>query len=486
MTSVINKRSRSVSVEHHESDDAVDANSVAFDEHAHPFTPVPAHERRGPLTMGLLWITMVTSFPTVLIGFEWFKAGLSLSQVVVCTLISSALLLAYAIPASQLGAVSGLGYGTLSRSVFGRWGSRLVSFNLVWIFIAWYGLCALFMAEGLEGLFNLKLPMMALSVTFAVLMAFNNFFGFKGVANFARYFAAPILIVWVAYTFVKASMGCPSTALTEVSHVSFTSALMTVSAFVIGFGAWGNESDYWRFGKPKTKYTAIPLAVALCIGQVIFPITGFMVARMTGITEYGAAISFMNNYSFGGLAVLGAIVLAASYFAANDSNLFGSVHACENLKQWSHRGWVAVLAILGACMAAWLSISGTAKSLEAIASLNCIVLPTPTVIMIAEWLLIGRILRRDCDWFSRVPELDELPPVRFAACSALVAGIGIGILTAGILPGCQSLHVGICSLQAWLTAALVYVPLRVLEHRRELEQRRLALESLVAVPVAND
>ena len=94
------------------------------DEHEHPFTAVPQSERRGPFTMGLLWITMVTAFPAVLVGFEWCKQGFTLTQVLACTSLSCLILLAYAIPASQLGAVSGLSYAALSRSIFGRWGSR--------------------------------------------------------------------------------------------------------------------------------------------------------------------------------------------------------------------------------------------------------------------------------------------------------------------------------------------------------------------------
>ena len=128
--------------------------------------------------MGLLWITMVTQFPAVLIGFEWYKGGLSLSQVLICTALSCAFLLAYSIPAAHLGAVSGQTYGLLSRQVFGRWGTRLVSINLLWIFIAWYSLVALMLADGLTGLFHLHIPVMALAAGLAIAMAFNNFFGF--------------------------------------------------------------------------------------------------------------------------------------------------------------------------------------------------------------------------------------------------------------------------------------------------------------------
>ncbi len=310
----------------------------------------------------------------------------------------------------------------------------------------------------------------------------NNFFGFKGVANFARFFAAPVLIIWVSYTFLKTVPACPAGVLTEVTHKSFACALTTISTFIIGFAVWGNEADYWRFSRPKVKNCMVPLLVALMIGQVIFPCTGFIVAKLTGITDYGAATSFMNNYSFGGIAMIGAIVIAASYFAANDSNLFGSVSACENLKRWNHKGWVAVLAILGAAMAAWLSVSGAAKSLESIASLNCVIVPTPTLVVLAEWFLMRKIFSRNPDCFGRVPELDELPKFKWAATIALVSGITVGVLTSGAIPGTESMHVGICALQAWATAFFVYIPLRVVEYKREKESRTVALEALIAIP----
>ncbi|HEY9715470.1 MAG TPA: hypothetical protein V6C72_18495, partial [Chroococcales cyanobacterium] len=68
---------------------------------------VPLSHRRSPVTMGLLWITMVTGFPSVLVGFEWFKQGFVLSQILICLLVSNLILLAYALPACYLGAHSG-------------------------------------------------------------------------------------------------------------------------------------------------------------------------------------------------------------------------------------------------------------------------------------------------------------------------------------------------------------------------------------------
>jgi purine-cytosine permease-like protein len=451
-------------------------------------TSVPLNERRGPFTMGLLWVTMITAFPSVLIGFEWFKNGITLPQVLTCTGLSCLILLVYSIPATQLGARSGLSYTTLSRSIFGRWGSRLITINLIWMFICFYGLTALLMSEGLVGLFHWTIPIALLTGIMAILMSVNNFFGFKGVANFARFVAAPVLIGWVGFTFFKAVSHCPPDVLTQVPHQPFAVALTSISSFIIGYAVWGNELDYWRFSRPRVADSTIPLIAALVIGQVIFPVAGWMVARMTGVTEYGAATALMNEYSFGGIAILAALVLGASYFACNDSNLFGSLQACENLKQMSHQKWAIILALLGAVCGALLSLCGAAKSIEAIAALNCVMLPTPTVIMMGEWFLMAKVFKSGIPISDlRVPSFAELPAVKTSAVVALIAGTGVGLLTSGVIPGLEKLNVGIASLQGWLTALIIYIPLRMFEYRQEVASQRIQLElSLANVAEVHD
>ncbi|HNA75025.1 MAG TPA: hypothetical protein PKW73_16865, partial [Candidatus Obscuribacter sp.] len=57
-------------------DQAGTANSVASEAEA-----VLPSVRRGPLTMGLVWVSMVASFPGVLIGLSWHKQGFPLPEV---------------------------------------------------------------------------------------------------------------------------------------------------------------------------------------------------------------------------------------------------------------------------------------------------------------------------------------------------------------------------------------------------------------------
>lgn len=430
---------------------------------------VPLRERRDPITMGLLWITMVTGFPSVLVGFQWFKDGLNLPQVIGFSVVSCLVLLAYCLPACMQGTQTGLTYALLSRKVFGRWGSRLVSLNLVWLSIAWYGLTAVLLAQGLQGLYHINMPLVWLSAGLAFIMAFNNFFGFSGVANFARYLAGPILVFWVAYTFVKAGSACPVHVWSEPSHASHPLALGLVSTFVLGYSVWGNEADYWRYGKPSLFHVTLPILVALAIGELLFPVTGWMLARTTGITDYAAATALMNNYAFGGISIVAAVVLVVTYFAVNDSSLYGAVNALQNVHPIPRRKMVATVAILGGLAAALLS--GVASNFERIASLSCIFLPSATIIILAEHWLISKWHKAEGEP-SRVPSFSELPPVRWTAVLAFGIGCLVGVATTGMVPGTEHLRMGVPALQAWVTTLVSYVLMRRMEQAMEAGEKR--------------
>ncbi len=437
-------------------------NAVESQDHA--LDAVPLGERRSPITMGLLWITMVTGFPSVLVGFEWVKEGLVFQQVLSCLLLSNFVLLLYAVPACYLGSQTGLTYSLLSRSVFGQWGSRMISACLIVLSMGWYGLTAYLMADALKGLFQLEVPVAVLSAAFGILMAFNNFFGFSGIANFAGYLAAPVLVAWVGFTFCKASPNLTSAMLVEQPQTTFGAALSLISAFVLGYGAWGNEPDFWRYGKVKKSYVVVPLVLSILVGQVIFPVTGWILARMSHITAFSQATAFMNQYSFGGQTAVAALVLFVTYFALADSCLYGSINGVENLFAVSRRKLVGALTILGAILAAWLS--GYPRAFQDVASLSSIVLPCATVILLAEAYVVPRFSRSAID-LKRLYAFSELPKINGSAVIAFTAGSAAGIATAGMIPALEFMHVGISGLQAWTVSFVLYLGFRYLQSRNQ-------------------
>ena len=428
--------------------------------------PIPLSQRRSPLTMGLVWLTMVASFPAVLAGFEWYRQGISLYQLFFCAGISVLLLLLYSVPACELGARTGLGYCVLGRTIFGRWGMGLLTINLLWLFVAWYGLTAVLMAQAVLNLFHWQMPLMYLSVLFAFLMSINNLFGFTGVANFARFLSGPVLIVWVLYVFFKALNEPVSLAVSEHPHPSILYALSLTSSFIIGFAVWGNEQDYWRYSKPGVWRSAIPLMVSIVIGQVLFPLAGWFIARSSGLSDHASTGAFMSNYCFGSIALIGLLIITADYFSTNDSSLFGCAAAIESIWPLNHMVSVGIFAFCGALIAAILSATDMTESLTALVSLNCIILPTPTIIMITEWWLQKRVFGAQ-ESFEAISEVRQVPALRLPAIIALLSGLTVGVASSGLIPSLEVFHLGICSLNAWLISILVYVPLRISEYNRQ-------------------
>ncbi|MBX9693110.1 MAG: cytosine permease [Cyanobacteria bacterium] len=433
----------------------------AINSEDHTTDVVPLSERRGPITLGLLWITMVTGFPAVLAGFTWYQHGLTLTQVLGCALLSNLILMGYCIPACHLGAVSGQTYALMTRALFGRIGSTVVSLSVSLISLFWYGLAAVLLAEGLNGVFGLHMDTMWLSVILAFIMAVNNFFGFSGVANFAGFFAAPVLIAWIGLTFFKAVTETPAASFSAPEQVGFSHAITIVSALVIGNTAWGNEADYWRYSKPKLSFTVVPLVISVAIGQIVFPVTGWMLARKTGITDFDQASGLMTRYALGDAAILAAIVLVVTYWGLNDANLYAAINGIANLRKFSRKKLTFVLTVIGAIAAALLSKDP--RSLETVCSLSSVMLPCASVVMLCEWFISWR--KRTQPFFATVQPLSELPAMRWPAMISFVVGSCIGIATAGIIPNTESLHVGVSALQAWLTTFVVYVSLRPFEQK---------------------
>jgi purine-cytosine permease-like protein len=410
--------------------------------------------------MGLLWLTMVASFPAVLCGFEWYRQGITLPQLALCSFVSVLLLLLYSVPACALGSRTGLGYCQLGRIVFGRWGGIFLMLNLIWLFVAWYAFTAVLMAQAVNNLFHWNFSVIVLSVIFAILMALNNFFGFSGVANFARFMAAPVLIIWVSYVLWKVAHDPLPIVTPSLPHPNTITALSLTSSFIIGFAVWGNEQDYWRYSKPGIWRSLLPLLASIGIGQILFPIAGWFIARATESSDYTSTLGFMSNYCFGGVAIIGLIILTADYFSTNDCSLFGCATALETFLPINHMWAVGVCTILGAIIAAFLSMIDMTQSFSTMLSLNCIILPTPTIIMIAERCLQCYVFKQS----NSFVETNTPCKMRWPALISLVGGLILGVITSGLIPGLSSYHIGLSSINAWICAVILFVPLRICEH----------------------
>ena len=86
-----------------------------------------------------LWTTFVAGFSYMFLGFEIHDGGHSLATTVAITLIGYGFYVAYAMTGSYLGSRTGQTHALLTRSIFGRVGSWIVSAFILIAPLGWVG-----------------------------------------------------------------------------------------------------------------------------------------------------------------------------------------------------------------------------------------------------------------------------------------------------------------------------------------------------------
>ena len=382
---------------------------------------IPATKRRGSFIMGLLWLTMVTGFPCVISGFTWAKTNYPVSDITISLLLSYFILVIYAFLASYLGSSTGQTYTIMTRSIFGLWGSYIISIIVIGIASLWYAMTALFLSTALIDLFALPLNAGILAAILAILMAFNNLFGFKGITVFAGYIAAPALIIWILLVLTKLlpdfTQIINQVKLTNLSFNSFAG----ISSFVLGFGAWGNEADFWRYSKPHKFKILIALILTIFVGQVIFPLTGYVIGKLNSHSAIVELPKIMTHYTYCGNSTITALVLIASYFAVNDSCLYGLANAVKNIHPVSRKKIVIIVSLITAILAYYLNLYPNAFLW--IANLSASILPQASILLIVEWFLFTK---NDHTKFSL--SITDNTKIKWLGCLALLCGYLAGFI----------------------------------------------------------
>src|SRR2546428_6798700 len=171
---------------------------------------------------------------------------------------------------SCLGSRTGQTHALLTRSIFGLVGSWILSACILVAQLGWVGYQANLLAVLLDGFYGWG-AIFTLSLLLAGVMILNNLLGFTGISVFARYLVTPILIIWCIYMVLKAAIS-DGGKLGGTPHGSGLPFWVAVVA-VIGFSMWGNEPDFWRYGRPRLNW---PLAADI-FAAVLF--TPFGLAR---------------------------------------------------------------------------------------------------------------------------------------------------------------------------------------------------------------
>jgi purine-cytosine permease-like protein len=423
---------------------------------------VPLDRRRPMWHFAGLWTTFVAGFSYMFLGFEIHDGGHNLASTIGITIFGYALYVAYAMTGSYLGSRTGQTHALLTRSIFGVIGSWIVSAFILVAPLGWVAFQANLLAVLWDGFYGWG-ALFTLTLLLAGVMILNNLLGFTGISVFARYLVTPILILWCIYMVLKAVVSDHSKlgGTPQGSGLPFWVAVVAV----IGFSMWGNEPDFWRYGKPRFTWP-LPTYLFAAVWFVLFTAAGWMMAALAGSTDPAKVFRYTVHYSLFGAFWLAWIIATVSQFAINDGNYYESVNAGQNLlgtiKRWPRLLTCLLVAGLGVVAADLVNfhfLNGWFK----VASFLAITVPSATVIMCVDHFLLPRLFRISRPLRS-VPRWEDAGLINWPATIALLAAVFFGVTgTAswphGWLESAPPNSWGPVPLFAWAIAGGLYVAL---------------------------
>jgi purine-cytosine permease-like protein len=428
-------------------------------DHDYTTSVVPDEKRRPHWTMLLTWATFQMSVSLMYTGFIARSQGLTLNDMIVAGVISVVIIMSYGIGACYIGTATGQTHTLVARTVFGKVGSGIASALLILMGMGWYGFQAYFLALILQGLFGFDVVLW--SAIFGIVMIFNNLFGFRGVAAYARFVAAPVLLLWGAYTLVKGFGSIPGSVLFSQPHVPVTTSILAIAGLLVGGAAWGNEPDVFRYARRGRTLNLGPLAFGYAVGLLIFPVAGYLMAELSGAKDFAPIIQYFVGFSLFGLTALGVIVFFINQFALNDGNLYESINALQNVlgmwKRWRRRYSVVILGVLGAVAAA--KMATFQDSFIVVAGISAVFVPCVTIIMATDLFVVPRLFKIERP-VATVTSWERAAVINWVGLVALIAGVVVGSVTGGLVPGLPGFghtYIGFPPLQSWAVSVAVYL-----------------------------
>jgi purine-cytosine permease-like protein len=420
-------------------------------------TVVPQSARRSNFKMLLTFLSMQATFGSAYVGYTARFEGLSFTHLMIAMAIAAVTMSLYCVAAANCGAVVGQTSAVMTRGIFGRLGSRIVSLLLVMNGMGFYVFTVLFVMSLLGGLFDIP-AVKFITMALAVIMIVNTYFGFSGVQRFAQFVAVPVVLLWGLFATIKGLTTVTGDQLHSVVPVNSPASILFVTGAMVGLCTWGNEADIFRYAKTRRQWNVPTIVISYAIGSFIFPIMGYCVGVLSDNPDFGASIKYFVSFTLFGATALAFVFFLINQWAVNDGNLYIAVNGAQNLlsgvKRWQRRYTVIGLGLIAGGLT--LIMPTLTDTFNIVTGIGSVTVPTASTIMAVDVFLLRRLTRRQRP-LHRVASWHETAYANWPAIVALLLGTGVGVYTAGLIPGFRDVYIGFPALQAWLTGAVVYV-----------------------------
>jgi purine-cytosine permease-like protein len=215
-------------------------------------------------------------------------------------------------------------------------------------------------------------------------------------------------------------------------------------------------------------------------------------AELSSASTLGATMHIFTKFSLFGLTALAVAVFTMNIVAVNDANLYEAVNAVQNFLRGRRRiETILVLGVIGAAIAAFMQQwSSLQENFFIVANICAVFLPCATIVMAIDVFLLGRLSGchrpngQDGATPKAVTSWAAASPGNVAGIVAILAGLVVGAVTGGLIPGTAGFgktNVGIPAVEAWATTIIIYIAAMFMA--RVLPSYR-AKQVLLGLPIA--
>ena len=385
---------------------------------------VPLEKRKTWINLAVIWIGIAVVMSAI---FRGMMIGLGLgkiSSVIFSYLLGEIILIAMMGLTGFIGAKTGFSTPLIANFSFGRIGAILISLSIAFSLIGWFGVQAAFFARTVQFYFETDFPLPVFSFLCGILMMIPAIFGIRGLSALS-WLASPFMILIFLWGIIKIGFHfLPSETLitAALNHqpnpypiTLGAAASIVAGGFIVGATT---SADIFRYARPRMKDIFLAAAIAMAASAFLH-IVGSVLAMNTGV-YHERLPELVIDGQYLGLGFIGFLVLLLAQWTTNDSNIYSSVLALNNIfraKRWKTTIVAGVFASLFAAV-------GILERLELFLIILTVSIGPIGGIFICDYYLLRRLRKKD---FSK----ETYSKINYKALSVYLISFLIGWTTSG-------------------------------------------------------
>lgn len=356
---------------------------------------VPLEKRKTWINLAVIWIGIAVVMSAI---FRGMMIGLGLgriSSVVVSYVLGEIILIAMMGLTGFIGAKTGFSTPLIANFSFGRIGAIIISISIALSLIGWFGVQAAFFARTVQFYFETDFPLPVFSFLCGILMMIPAIFGIRGLSTLS-WLASPFMIIIFLWGIIKIGFhSLPSETLiaAALNHqpdpypiTLGAAASIVAGGFIVGATT---SADIFRYARPRMKDIFLAAAIAMAASAFLH-IVGSVLAMNTGAYHERLPELVIDN-QYLGLGFIGFLVLLLAQWTTNDSNIYSSVLALNNIfraKRWKTTIAAGIFASLFAAL-------GILERLELFLIILTVSIGPIGGIFICDYYLLRRLRKKD-------------------------------------------------------------------------------------------